>query len=68
MTLFLLAIGFGLLLGLSYAQNYINKNISKGSSVETVIVTLLGFASSILISIINVVLAKMIVKFAELEQ
>ncbi|CAK66150.1 unnamed protein product (macronuclear) [Paramecium tetraurelia] len=68
MTLFLLAIGFGLLVGLSYAQNIINKHISKGSAAEAAIITLLGFASSILISIINVVLAKMIIKFAELEQ
>ncbi|CAD8173577.1 unnamed protein product [Paramecium pentaurelia] len=68
MTLFLLAIGFGLLLALSYLQNVINKNISKGSAAEATIVTFIGFASSILILIINKILAKMIIRFAELEQ
>ncbi|CAD8121477.1 unnamed protein product [Paramecium sonneborni] len=68
MTLFLLAIGFGLLLGLSYLQNVINKNISKDSNAQIYLINLLGFASSILILIINTVLAKMIVKFTELEQ
>ncbi|CAK82674.1 unnamed protein product (macronuclear) [Paramecium tetraurelia] len=68
MTLLLLAIGFGLLLALSYTQNVINQNISKGSTAEAALVTFIGFASSILILVINTILAKMIIKFAELEQ
>lgn len=36
--------------------------------MDSIIVNLIGITSSILISVINSVLAKMIVKFAELEQ
>ncbi|CAD8126273.1 unnamed protein product [Paramecium sonneborni] len=68
MTLFLLILGFGCLFGLSYIQTIINKYTEEGSLIDSIIVNVIGIASSILISIINSVLAKMIIKFAELEQ
>lgn len=67
MTLFLLILGFGCLFGLSYIQTIINKYTEEGSLIDSIIVNVIGIASSILISIINSVLAKMIIKFAELE-
>ncbi|CAD8174102.1 unnamed protein product [Paramecium pentaurelia] len=68
-TIFLLGICFGILFGLSYGQ-FSMTDTGKGeelSQAEIIAITVLGVIASVLISIINNILAIIIRKFAELE-
>ncbi|CAK64281.1 unnamed protein product (macronuclear) [Paramecium tetraurelia] len=68
-TIFLLGICFGILFGLSYGQFSLT-DTGKGeqlSQAELIAITILGVVASVLISIINNILAIIIRKFAELE-
>ncbi|CAD8187902.1 unnamed protein product [Paramecium octaurelia] len=67
-TAALLAIGFAMIFGLSYMQEFINAQVNYDPTTTAVIINFLGFLASLIISFINSVLSSTIIKLIIREQ
>lgn len=69
-TVLVLMLCFGIILGVSLGQAYVNSTNSgsETSMATAVAITILGLVASLLISMINIVLGFVIRKFAQIEK